>query len=56
MTIDDFNSVFTPFCQRCVMGDEQHCGSLFLIELRQQVEDRIGAAAVKITRRLICEE
>jgi len=56
MTIDDFNSVFAPFCQRCVMGDEQHCRSLFLIELHQQVEDRIGAAAVEIARRLIGEE
>ena len=42
MTINDINSVFASFCQRCVMGDEQHCRSLFLIELGQQVEDRIG--------------
>ena len=56
MTINDINSVFASFCQRCVMGDEQHCRSLFLIELGQQVEDRIGAAAIEITRRLIGEE
>ncbi len=56
MPVYDLDSVFAPFCQRCVMGDEQHRGALFLVELRQQVEDRIRASAVEIARRLIGEE
>ena len=56
MTVDNLNKLFATFRQRGVMGNKQYGRPLFLIELRQQLKDGIGAATVEIASWFVCQQ